>query len=878
VGSSGNENDCDRREKSGAIKLRTDYDDISARLFSALYDNARQLQGDDLQTLISSAALGICEIDGIDAVVFVLRDRQTGARFTITYPDTDLPPTLFWADDDEIAVDDLAVEGRAGRRKVCIPLEPDGQRIGHMGVLGSSRALCPSMVAALGRMAAWFGRALLMNRSPRGKAGAPHPQGMIRRLEQRVARAYTFLDAAEMIVGDLALLLMADLVLLVGLGPEQSVTHLVANRELSIEQRRGYDAFVSRCVNSMQTPDDMLIMPDLTQEDVPWRIGATADVGHVVNSMLGIPIHFEAAGLRTLLLCTSRFAHAFSEREAFILRYILGQVSDSLEQMLIARQNALMVEIQSNLVKVTRVFLHHVGHGARDEVLSRVLDTLVDGGESVSGAALHIESADAGAPITAGALTGHLDADRASLWAAAVSDARKHNRLSRIPFGLPGERALQVIPLNDLQSAKSKGSVQTGVLSLIIDPLDGMLTSIQAVWQPLAGVLAHLIGLADTEGSKPASRPADVIHINRNAIRALLDGFPAGVFIVDRAERVIAANKRLYEMAGEGDDLKTGYLPPDIARIVSSPQIQQALELGIVIRQTEVVKKRVGERLLEVTTFPIYDDSLSDIQAVVGIVEDVSPAYGESDSISRVARYSAVGRLTSGLAHDLNNRLSTVLLNAELLLGGVGRDSPQYESVELIRRNAEWMAQAVSGLQKLGREPAFEPADIDINRTIQQALSLLEPYLSRQDVDICYRLQPDLPRIRASSAHLEQVWATLIVNAIDAMVAEKRAGAIQIGSRLDKASEIVVTVSLGGTVVPEGYGHNHSVDKPDAGMGLYGCLQIIQQHGGRMGISYGEHGTCFEIRLPIVDAPVSEPFDPDAKGSGVLEKVSPGAR
>lgn len=225
----------------------------------------------------------------------------------------------------------------------------------------------------------------------------------------------------------------------------------------------------------------------------------------------------------------------------------------------------------------------------------------------------------------------------------------------------------------------------------------------------------------------------------------------------------------------------------------------------------------------------------------------------------RAARLSAVGELAAGVAHQINNPLTTVIADAQLLMKTLDGEHPGRVSAEAIFQ-AGWRAQRV--VQRLlnfarPQEEKFEPTQV--NDTIQSALDLLVAYLQRSGVKLVVDLDQTLPKIMASGHQLEEMWINLLLNAREALL-ERPEAHITIETRLlDEADAIRVEIADNGVGIdPESL---QNIFEPffttrrgegGTGLGLSVCQTIVQHHSGIMRAysALGE-GTKFTVHLPL---------------------------
>jgi signal transduction histidine kinase len=224
--------------------------------------------------------------------------------------------------------------------------------------------------------------------------------------------------------------------------------------------------------------------------------------------------------------------------------------------------------------------------------------------------------------------------------------------------------------------------------------------------------------------------------------------------------------------------------------------------------------------------------------------------------LARTARLSAAGEIAAGIAHQINNPLTTVIAEAYLLTGELSADDSKRESVEAIRQAAERAGSVVQRMLDLTRVHDYVMQPLDINETIQNSITLLraqlEPHLTSFEV----HLDPRLPLVHASPRHLEDVWLNLLLNARDA-VSQVKNGMIKVTSSFD-ATTTVIRVAVqdnGPGISPD---HLESVFEPffttkdsGTGLGLSICRDVVIRHGGQIEVNSVEgQGTTFTITLP----------------------------
>ncbi len=230
-------------------------------------------------------------------------------------------------------------------------------------------------------------------------------------------------------------------------------------------------------------------------------------------------------------------------------------------------------------------------------------------------------------------------------------------------------------------------------------------------------------------------------------------------------------------------------------------------------------------------------------------------------SLVIAARLSAMGELAAAVAHQINNPLTTILGDAELLLHDLPPESPSHESAAAVYRAGQRAHEVVRRLLGMARRDGEEDLkSTDVNSTIRNVLTLAERHLRRSGVILHVTLSDALPPVDAVPNELEDVWLNLLLNARDA-VAEQR-GEIGVVSRLSARADapaVEVVVWDNGQGIPAGdqsriFDPFFTTKAPGegTGLGLYICRQVVDRcHGSIRVESAPGQGSRFTVTLPV---------------------------
>jgi two-component system, NtrC family, sensor kinase len=233
-------------------------------------------------------------------------------------------------------------------------------------------------------------------------------------------------------------------------------------------------------------------------------------------------------------------------------------------------------------------------------------------------------------------------------------------------------------------------------------------------------------------------------------------------------------------------------------------------------------------------------------------------------TLAQSEKLAAVGQLAAGVAHEINNPLTAIIANAQLLQQdilsqtGLQDKADMEESLDLILQAGARAIQVVRNLLNFARKERYELVATDINENIRQALSLLHHEIIGRSVELVFD-PGEIPSIQASPNHLQGVWLNLIVNAMDSFGDTQ--GNIHIQTS-QNGNMIQVKVSDNGKGIPAErisriFEPFYTTKAPNrgTGLGLSVCHRIVKQHGGHILVdSQIDVGTEFTVVLPVTSS------------------------
>ncbi len=351
----------------------------------------------------------------------------------------------------------------------------------------------------------------------------------------------------------------------------------------------------------------------------------------------------------------------------------------------------------------------------------------------------------------------------------------------------------------------------------------------------------------------------ELLH-SRNTLRALFDSLPISIYIVDPAYNLVAINISRATRVGEKPSMLVGYKCYEklYRRMTPCP----GCRIGEMFATGQSTNRLSREWIdhdkffeWEISTFPIYNEQSIPVQAIV-VEQDITEKRNLEAHLIQAEKLAAVGQLAASVAHEINNPLTAIVANAQLLRRDINPEEKDLmESARLIEMAGMRASQVVRNLLGIARKEKYEFEPIDLNETLRNALSLVQHELVGRPIRVNFNVQEGIPPVVASQDQLQGVWINLLLNAIDAI--DKPGGEISISSYYDGHEFLVTVMDNGKGISPD---HVARVFEPffttkspgrGTGLGLSVCQRVIKHHGGTIEVESQEgKWTRFTVRLP----------------------------
>jgi signal transduction histidine kinase len=226
-------------------------------------------------------------------------------------------------------------------------------------------------------------------------------------------------------------------------------------------------------------------------------------------------------------------------------------------------------------------------------------------------------------------------------------------------------------------------------------------------------------------------------------------------------------------------------------------------------------------------------------------------------------KMAALGQTVSGVAHELNNPLATILSWAERLSQKPALDPAVKRGLETILSESERAARIVRNLLTFARKRQTTRAMVDVNQVVRETLALRAYEQRVSNIAVIDALAAGLPQVFADGHQVQQVLLNLVINAEQAMLSASGRGVLVVRTWHDAEHEtVILEINDDGPGIPEDlqpkifdpFFTTKEVGK-GTGLGLTVAYAIVQEHGGRIRLeSQPPRGTSFYVELPVTGA------------------------
>jgi two-component system NtrC family sensor kinase len=253
---------------------------------------------------------------------------------------------------------------------------------------------------------------------------------------------------------------------------------------------------------------------------------------------------------------------------------------------------------------------------------------------------------------------------------------------------------------------------------------------------------------------------------------------------------------------------------------------------------------------------PMRDEQKA-VNNVVVVMTDITDAALLQAKLAHSEKMATIGRLVSGVAHEVNNPLAAILGFTDLLLENPEVPLSARDDLQIILQETQRTKDIVQDLLSFARQRPVQREPVQVNGVLRQTIKLRSYDFASHGVEVLEDFEEALAPALGDSQQLQQVFLNILNNAYDAVQEAGQRGRIKIHTRR-RTNMIEVAISDNGTGIADPqrifdpFYTTKQVGK-GTGLGLSICYGIVRAHGGEIQCwnNEGDAGSTFVVRIPV---------------------------
>jgi two-component system NtrC family sensor kinase len=346
----------------------------------------------------------------------------------------------------------------------------------------------------------------------------------------------------------------------------------------------------------------------------------------------------------------------------------------------------------------------------------------------------------------------------------------------------------------------------------------------------------------------------------RDFNQKILNTTQSMILVLDTAGLISYANRRCYE-AGYQEDELIGHRLVDWVEASHREDFDAALGTTANGQQVENLELRVRRSdgsmgHFSISLSPMRDEQKA-VNSVVVVMTDITDAALLQAKLAHSEKMATIGRLVSGVAHEVNNPLAAILGFTDLLLENPEVPVSARDDLQIILQETQRTKDIVQDLLSFARQRPVQRELVQVNNVLRQTIKLRSYDFASHGVEVLEDFEEALAPALGDSQQLQQVFLNILNNAYDAVQEAGQRGRIKIHTRR-RIDMIEVAISDNGTGIADTqrifdpFYTTKQVGK-GTGLGLSICYGIVRAHGGEIQCWSNEEepGSTFVVRIPV---------------------------
>jgi PAS domain S-box-containing protein len=346
----------------------------------------------------------------------------------------------------------------------------------------------------------------------------------------------------------------------------------------------------------------------------------------------------------------------------------------------------------------------------------------------------------------------------------------------------------------------------------------------------------------------------------RDFNQKILNATQSMILVLDTAGLISYANRRCYETGYKREEI-IGQRLMDLVDAGQRQEFEAALETTAHGQQVENLELRARRSdgtpgHFSISLSPMRDEQ-NTVNSVVVVMTDITDAALMQAKLAHAERMATLGRLVSGVAHEVNNPLAAILGFTDLLLENPAVPANAQEDLRIILHETQRTKDIVQDLLSFARQRPVKRELLYVGVILKQTTKLRSYDLQSHGVEVMEEFDEELPAVMGDFQQLQQVFLNILNNAYDAIEESGRRGKIRLKTQ---SHQHFIEISLqdngtGITDVDRIFDPFYTTKQTGkgTGLGLSICYGIVRAHGGEIQCWNNPDGvgSTFSIRIPI---------------------------
>ena len=346
----------------------------------------------------------------------------------------------------------------------------------------------------------------------------------------------------------------------------------------------------------------------------------------------------------------------------------------------------------------------------------------------------------------------------------------------------------------------------------------------------------------------------------RDFNQKILNATQSMILVLDTAGLISYANRRCYETGYKQEEI-IGRRLVDLVEAGQRTEFEAALETTAHGQQVENLELRARRSdgtsgHFSISLSPMRDEQNA-VNSVVVVMTDITDAALMQAKLAHAERMATLGRLVSGVAHEVNNPLAAILGFTDLLLENPQVPENAREDLQIILQETQRTKDIVQDLLSFARQRPVKRELVNLAVILKQTTKLRSYDLQSHGVEVLEEYDESLPAVMGDSQQLQQVFLNLLNNAYDAIEESGRRGRIHLKTAW-VGQFVEISLQDNGTGISDvqrifdPFFTTKQTGK-GTGLGLSICYGIVRAHGGEIqcGNNADGSGSTFTIRIPV---------------------------